>query len=87
MSDKVVNGVGRTGVLVSVVRGKVTIDPGAAESVVSRDMLQYETLVEGAPKKSGVKYVAASGAKMDKLRGEACALTTRFFRSQMWANL
>ena len=28
-------------------------------------MLQRETLVEGAPKKYGVKYVAANGAKTD----------------------
>ena len=55
----------RIGMLVSAGRGKVTIDSGAAESVMPRDMLQRETLVEGAPKKSGVKYVAANGAKMD----------------------
>ena len=65
MPDKVINGVGRTGMLVSAGRGKVTIDSGAAESVMPRDMLQRETLVEGAPKKSCVKYVAANGAKMD----------------------
>ena len=65
MPDMVINGVGRTAMLVSVGRGKVTIDSGAAESVMPRDMLQHETLVEGAPKKSGVKYVAANGAKMD----------------------
>ena len=32
---------------------------GAAESVMPRDMLQHEASVEGPPKKSGVKYVAA----------------------------
>ena len=50
-----------TGALVSAGRGKVTIDSGAAETVMLRNMLQHETLVEGAPKKAGVKYVAANG--------------------------
>ena len=50
-----------TGALVSAERGKVTIHSGAAETVMLRNMLQHETLVEGAPKKAGVKYVAANG--------------------------
>ena len=51
--------------LVSAGRGKATVDSGAAKSVTPRDMLQHETLVDVAPKISGVKYVAANGAKMD----------------------
>ena len=43
----------------------MTIDSGAAESVMPRNMLEHEALVEGEAKKSGVKYVAANGAKMD----------------------
>ena len=61
MPNKVINGVGRTGMFVSAGREKVTSYSGAAESVVPTDMLQHEALVEGAPKKSGVKCVAASG--------------------------
>ena len=45
-------------------RGKVTIDSGAAESVMPRGMLEGEPLVEGEGKRLGVKYVAANGAKM-----------------------
>ena len=56
MPDKVINGVGRKGMLVSA---------GPAESVLPRDMLQHETLDEGAPKKSFVTYGAETGAKMD----------------------
>ena len=46
-------------------RGKVTIDSGAAESVMPRGMLEGEPLVEGESKRLGVKYVAANEAKMD----------------------
>ena len=43
----------------------MTIDSGAAESVMPRGMLEKEPLVEGEAKRLGVKYVAANGAKMD----------------------
>ena len=36
-------------------------------------MLQHETLVEGAPKKAGVRCVAANGAKNGQLRRKARA--------------
>ena len=74
MPDMVINGVGRTAMLVSVGRGKVTIDSGAAESVMPRDMLQHETLVEGAPKKSGVKYGRREWRQDGQQRRETCAL-------------
>ena len=45
--------------------GKITVDSGAAESVMPKAMLGNETLVAGAAKLAGVKYVAANGARMD----------------------
>ena len=48
-------------------RGKITIDSGAAESVLPADMLPNEALVEGEARKKGVRYVAANGGKMDNL--------------------
>ena len=51
--------------LKSAGRGTVTIDSGAAESVISRGMLEGEPLVEGEAKIVGVKYVAADGANVD----------------------
>ena len=58
-------GVAKTGRLKSAGTGKVTIDSGAAESVMPRDMLSGEPLVEGEAKKAGVRYVAANGARME----------------------
>ena len=55
----------RTGRLKSAGKGKITIDSGAAESVMPRDMLTSEPLLEGEGKKTGVRYVAANGAKME----------------------
>ena len=46
-------------------KGKITIDSGAGESVMPKEMLPNEELVEGLAKKSGVRYVAANGSKMD----------------------
>ena len=63
-ADKIINGVGRTQMLVSVGRGKVTVDSGPAESVMPRDTLQHDALVEGRRRKSGVKCVAANVSKM-----------------------
>ena len=57
--------VGTTGRLRSAGRRKVTIDSGAADSVMPRGMLEGEPLVDGEAKRLGVKYVAANGAKMD----------------------
>ena len=48
-------------------RGKITIDSGAAESVLPADMLPNEKLMDGEAKKRGVRYVAANGGKMDNL--------------------
>lgn len=77
VDDQPVAHVGRSGRLVSAGRGKITIDSGAAESVLPRGMLPNEPLREGAAKRSGVKYVAANGARMENL-GEKRA---RFRRS------
>ena len=63
--ETAIAGVGTTGRLRSAGRGKVTIDSGAAESVMPRGMLEGEPLVQGEAKRLGVKYVAANGAKMD----------------------
>ena len=73
MPDKVIKVLVAQGCWSQLDAGKVTIESGAAEPVMPRDMLQHETLVVGVPKKSGVKYVAENGAKMDSY-GEACAL-------------
>ena len=51
--------------LVKAGSGKFTVDSGAAESVMPKAMLGNETLVAGAAKLAGVKYVAANGARMD----------------------
>ena len=48
-------------------RGKITIDSGAAESVLPVDVVPNETLVEGEAKKRGVRYIAANGGKMDNM--------------------
>lgn len=77
VDDQAVAHVGRSRRLVSAGRGKITIDSGAAESVLPRGMLPNEPLREGAAKRSGVKYVAANGARMETL-GEKRA---RFRRS------
>ncbi len=55
----------RTGRLVPAGRGKIAIDSGAAESVMPKGMLPNEPAVEGDANRSGVKYVAANGARMD----------------------
>ena len=47
-------------------RGRITIDSGAAESVLPRKMLPKEPMVEEA-KRRGVKYVAANGGKMENI--------------------
>jgi hypothetical protein len=57
----------RVGDLKCAGRGRITIDFGAAESVLPRDMLPNEALLEGEAKKRGVKYVAANGGRMDNL--------------------
>ena len=51
--------------LVKAGTGKITVDSGAAESVMPKAMLGNEALVAGAAKLAGVKYVAANGARMD----------------------
>ena len=65
MPERVIVGVGKTERLKPAGKGKVTIDSGAAESVMPRGMLDKEPLVEGEAKRLGVRYVAANGAKMD----------------------
>ena len=48
-------------------RGRITIDSGAAESVLPKNMLPNEPIVEGEAKRRGVKYVAANGGKMENI--------------------
>ena len=55
----------KTGKMKSAGKGKITIDSGAGESVLPKDMLPNEELIEGEAKKNGVKYVAANGSKME----------------------
>ena len=55
----------KSGKLVCAGKGKITIDSGAAESVMPKYMLVNEPVVEGEAKRSGVKYVAANGARME----------------------
>ena len=50
-------------------RGKITVDSGAAESVLPTEMVPGEPLVEGTSKKAGVKYMAACGTSMSN-RGD-----------------
>ena len=65
MPEKVIGRVGTTERLRSAGKGKVTIDSGAAESVMPKGMLDREPLMEGEAKRMGAKYVAADGAKME----------------------
>ena len=46
-------------------RGKITVESGAAEVVLSLDVVPNETLIEGEAKKKGVRYVAANGGRME----------------------
>ena len=48
-------------------KGRITIDSGAAESVLPRDMLHEIRLQESEGSKAGVQYVAANGGKMPNL--------------------
>ena len=50
--------------LKSAGRGKITIDSGAAESVLPTGLVPKEELREGNAKKAGVKYMAACGTAM-----------------------
>ena len=65
MPEKAIGRVGTAEKLRSAGKGKVTIDSGAAESVMPKGMLDWEPLVEGEAKRMGVKYVAANGAEME----------------------
>ena len=51
-------------------RGRITIDSGSSESVLPRNMLPNEPIVEGEAKRRGVKYVAANGGKMENFGGK-----------------
>jgi hypothetical protein len=53
--------------LISAGKGKITIDSGAADSVLPMAMLPNEELKEGEAKKAGVKYIAANGGKMENM--------------------
>jgi hypothetical protein len=67
VEEKSVALVGKAGKLVPTGKGKITIDSGAAESVMPKEMLPNEPAVDGKAKKSGVRYVAANGAKMENM--------------------
>jgi hypothetical protein len=73
--------------LVPAGKGWITVDSGAAESVMPTNVVVNEELIEGEAKKSGVKYVAANGGKMDnygekrvrfKRKGAECINTILF---------
>ena len=51
----------------SIGKGTITIDSGAAESVLPRDMLKEVQLRESAGSKASVKYIAANGSRMPNL--------------------
>jgi hypothetical protein len=53
--------------LISAGKGKITIDSGAADSVMPLTMLPNEEMKEGKAKKAGVKYIAANSGKMDNM--------------------
>ena len=55
--------------LKSAGHGEITIDSGAADSVLPAATVPGEPLVEGCAKKAGVKYLAACGTSMPN-RGE-----------------
>ena len=59
-------GVDRTS-LRSAGYGKITVDSGAAESVLPVNVVPNEKLIEGEAKKRGVRYVAANGGRMENL--------------------
>ena len=54
--------------------GRITIDSGAAESVLPVEMLPGEETVEGESKRKGVRYVAANGGEDGESRGEEGAV-------------
>ena len=54
-----------SGRYVSAGKGKITVDSGAGESVMPKDLLLGEELVEGQQKENGVNYIAASGNRKD----------------------
>ena len=51
--------------LVFAGKGEITIDSGAAESVMPKGMLLNEPTIEGLATKNRVMYVAANGARME----------------------
>ena len=53
--------------LVEAGRGRVIIDSGSAESVLYKNMLPNEPIVEGEAERRVVKYVAANGGKMENI--------------------
>ena len=48
-------------------RCRITIDSGAAESMLPRNMLPNEPIVEGEAKRRDVKYVAVNSKKMENI--------------------
>lgn len=58
-------------------RGKITIDSGAAESVMPTDMLEGVKLQESEGSRNGISYVAANGGKMPNLGEKKVHFKTR----------
>ena len=56
-----------TEVMRTIGKGKITVDSGAAESVIPQDMLSEVQMHQSAGSKAGVQYVAANGGKMPNL--------------------
>ena len=67
VEERAVAHVVKSGKLVPAGKGKITIDSGAAESVMPKGMLPNEPAVEGMAKRNGVRYVAANGARMENM--------------------
>ena len=57
--------------------GGITIDSGAAESVMPVEMCQNYPVVEGMQKRMGVYYVAANGKEMDNEGERKNSFSTR----------
>ena len=47
-------------------KGKITIDSGAAESVIPASMLQQIKMSESSGSRAGLRYVAANGGNMQR---------------------
>ena len=65
----------------SIGHGRITIDSGAAESVLPKDMLKEVPLKESKGSRSGLNYVAANGGRMPNLGEKNVNFRTKDGRS------